>query len=109
MVQHIVGRVFSEPRGEPIGGATVDLGWGGGFASLPAVRESAVTDSLGRYDLTDTLTYTDPCPFQWMRAEAEGHRALYNIDNFRVSVRCQATLQTIDIPLEPDSVAAAGG
>ena len=104
----LVGRVYTEPGGGPIRGATVDLGWGGYF-SLATVRKSTNTDSLGRYDITDTLTYTGPCPFQWMQAHAEGYRGLRNIQDLRVGVSCTPTLQTIDIPLEPDAVTLLGG
>ena len=104
VVLRIQGRVVTEPGGEPISGATVNLGWGGVF-SFPTTRKSTNTDVLGQYEITDTLTYRDPCPFQWMQAEAEGYEGLRGIEDFRVGVLCTPSIQTIDIPLEPDSVA----
>jgi hypothetical protein len=96
----IRGRVISEPGGDAIVGATVDYGWGGHF-SLPQVLGSDVTDASGAYEIRHSLTYSDPCPFQWMQASAPGFRGLRNIEDQRVGVRCVESVQVIDIPLEP--------
>ncbi len=100
VVLRIEGRVVSEPGEAPIAGARVDLGWGGHF-SLPEVRKSDTTDVEGRYQIVDTLTYVDPCPFQWMQANAEGHVGIRGIMDSRVGVLCTASVQTIGIPLSP--------
>ena len=96
----ITGAVTVEPGGGVIEGARVGLGWGGSF-SLPVVRKSTHTDTDGNYEIVDTLTYAEPCPFQWMQASASGYAGLRSIQDHRVSALCTSDTQTIDIPLAP--------
>ena len=96
----VSGTVTEEPGGSAIQGATVDLGFGGHF-SMPTVRKSTVTDASGHYEIVDTLTYAEPCPFQWMQASASGYVGIRGIEDSRVGVLCTTARQTIDIPLAP--------
>jgi hypothetical protein len=102
VVLHVVGMVTSEPGGQPVEGATVDLGWGGHF-SLPTARVTSITDARGRYEISDTLEYGKRCPFLWMRASATGYSQLWNYRDDRVSVSCVPWMQIINIPLEPET------
>lgn len=98
----IRGTVVVEPGGGPVPGATVDYGVGGYF-SLPLVQSSDVTDGEGRYEIRHELRYTEPCPFQWVQASAEGFLPTRGIEDRRVSVGCVESVQVIDIPLAPSS------
>lgn len=100
MILVVTGMVTTEPGGREIDGARVDLGWGGHF-SVPVVRKSTLTDASGSYRIVDTLTYTEPCPFQWVQASASGYVGLRSIEDSRVGVLCTSSPQTIDIPLAP--------
>ena len=98
VVLHVIGTVSSQPTGQPIEGATVELGLGG-HVSLPVVRVTALTDEQGTYELTDLLNYQGSCPLLWVRASATGHVPPQNQQ--QMSVSCSAETQVVGLALEP--------